>query len=201
MALLYRRAAQWLAAVLMPCAALLWLHAEAVARVWTASADLAVQIAPLVAVLALGRMLNAVMHVPAALQIGCGWTSLATRMNLVAVVVLVPAIVWSVPRWGAIAAAVCWLVLNLGYLVFGTWLMHRRLLRDERAHWLLVGVAVPAGVAAAWVALWSWLPAFASRAAEAGVVAMVLLGAVVLLIWLLPMPRAMLAAWHRPQPV
>jgi O-antigen/teichoic acid export membrane protein len=200
-ALLYRRSAQWLAAVLMPCAALLWLNAEAVARVWTASADLAAQIAPLVALLALGRMLNAVMHVPAALQIGCGWTSLAMRMNLAAVFLLVPAILWSVPRWGAIAAAVCWLVLNLGYLAFGTWLMHRRLLPDERARWLMTGVTAPAVVAATWVALWSWLPAFSSRAAQAGAIAMVLLGAVALLVWLLPAPRAMLGAWHRPQPM
>ena len=195
---LYQSAAQCLAAVLMPCAVLLVLQAEPVARVWTGSNELAAQVGPLVALLAAGRMLNAVMHVPAALQVGTGWTSLASRLNLFAVVLLVPLILWSVPRCGVPAAAACWLALNIGYLVLGTLWMHRRLLPAERWRWLQGGVLLPLALATVWMMLGALVPLGSGRTLQGVVLALLLGGAIVVLTLTLPAPRALVMAGRAP---
>lgn len=194
---LYRRAAQCLAAVLMPCALLLVIHAEAVARVWTGVPALAAQIAPLLAMLAAGRALNAVLHVPAALQVGAGWSSLAAGLNAAAVLVLVPLILWSVPRWGAVAAAGCWLGLNGAYLMAVSWRMHQRLLRRERWRWLAAGVLAPAVVSALVMGASTALPLPDGRALLGLWLVALVLVAAALSAWVLPEARTVLRAAAR----
>lgn len=143
LARLYLLASQGLAAVLMPCALLLVLHGEAVLTVWTGSAELGRQMAPLLALLALGRMINAMLQLPAALQVAAGWSALGAQVNLVAVLLIVPMILVAVPAHGVMAYGVCWLLLNLGYLAFGTWRMHQRLLVAWRGAWLRQALLQP----------------------------------------------------------
>jgi O-antigen/teichoic acid export membrane protein len=140
---LYLRAARLLAAVLAPCAGLLIVFGDSVVLVWSGSASLGLQIAPLVAVLACGRMVNCFMQIPAALQVAWGWVSLGVKLNAVAVLVLVPLLLITVPEHGAIAYAWCWVALNLGYLFVGTMLMHRRLLPGVRNRWAWEAVLRP----------------------------------------------------------
>jgi O-antigen/teichoic acid export membrane protein len=94
-------------------------------------------------VLLLGTMLNALMHVPYHMQLAHGWTGLALRMNLVAVAVLVPAIWWLVPLYGAEAAAWIWAALNASYVVVGAPLMFRRLISTEQRGWYLRDIGLP----------------------------------------------------------
>ena len=192
---LYLRVSQCLAALLMPCAFLLVLHGHGVVLAWSGSPALALQVAPLLALLALGRMLNALMQVPAALQVGAGWTALSAQLNAAAVLILVPLILLTVPAHGAIAYAWCWVALNLAYVGIGTWLMHRRLLSALRNRWWTTGVLVPAMVAALWMAASRWLIVLPEgRLALTAALGGVLLGAVVLLTLVLPTPRALLRA-------
>lgn len=192
---IYMRASQCLAAVLMPCAFLLAVHGEAVVLAWSGSSSLAFQLAPLVGLLALGRMLNALMQIPAALQVAAGWTSLGAQLNLFAVVVLVPLILWQVPQHGAMAYAWCWLALNAGYLTAGTWLMHRRLLPGLLRRWLVQAVAIPAVASASWMlaaaAVFDWPD---SRVGLSLALTSTLLGAIALMVVLMPATRAMLGA-------
>lgn len=146
----YHLASQWLAAVLIPVALVMAAFSEPLLYVWTGNASLAKQVAPLVTLLALGTLCNGFVQVPYATQLAYGWTGLVVRVNVVAVVLIVPAILWSVPRFGAVGAAWVWLVLNVGYVLISIHFMHRRLLRGEKWRWyrgavfgpLFVGVAV-----------------------------------------------------------
>jgi O-antigen/teichoic acid export membrane protein len=83
------------------------------------------------------------MNIPYALQLAAGWTRLALYANVVAIVVLLPAIVVLSSRYGAVGAAVVWLALNVGYATIGVGIMHRRLLRGELTRWYLVDVGLP----------------------------------------------------------
>ena len=69
------------------------------------------------------------------------------RINLAAVVLLVPAILWVVPRYGAFGAACLWIALNAVYVIIGIQLMHRRLLPAEKWRWYLRDVGLPATAA------------------------------------------------------
>ena len=69
-----------------------------------------------------------------------------------------PLLLITVPRYGFVAAAVVWAVLNLGYTIFMVALMHRRLLIGEQWRWygkvvLLPLLAAVAVVGGSWLAL------------------------------------------------
>jgi hypothetical protein len=83
------------------------------------------------------------MHLPYALQLAHGWTKLSFYLNVIAVIVLVPAIYFATLHWGAVGAAGVWIVLNSAYLSVGVQLMHRRLIMKEKWHWYLNDVGKP----------------------------------------------------------
>ena len=99
---------------------------------WRGSRD---QAAPLVVLLALGTMCNGLMTMPYMLQLAHGWTGLAVRMNLAAVFLILPILLWAVPRYGAMGAAMAWLLLNASYVLIGAQLMYRRLLPTLKWRW------------------------------------------------------------------
>ncbi len=139
----YHAAAQLVTLLLAPPVALLTAYPKAIFFVWSNNAQLATQTGPLLAVLAVGTFLNGLMHVPHQLQLAYGWTRLSIASNILAIALLMPALFWSVPRYGAIAAAMIWLVLNASYLVCQMPVMHRRLLPGELRAWYLNDVALP----------------------------------------------------------
>ena len=195
---LYMRAAQCLAAVLSPCALLLVVLGGDVVIVWTGSTTLAMQLAPLLALLALGRMINGFMHIPAALQMASGWTSLGAKLNLAAVLVLAPLILITVPVYGAIAYAWCWVALNFGYLLLGSWLMHSRLLTDRHVPWLRDAVLVPVAVAVVCMTAARFLVELPDgRLPLALALATLLLFAITVTAWATPATRALLRSFLR----
>lgn len=111
----------------------LWLHNEA----------LALRLAPLVRIMALGSLLNALVWLPHALQIAHGWTTLIIKVNAVAVALLIPGVLLVVPRFGAEGAAWLWVLLNLGFFSIQVPVMFRRLLSSEMARWYRSDVARP----------------------------------------------------------
>jgi O-antigen/teichoic acid export membrane protein len=97
------------------------------------------------------------MWTPYQLQLAHGWTALAVKVNVIAVIVLIPAILWIVPAQGAIGAAWVWVALNAGYLVVTVLFMHRRLLPTEKWRWYGCDVAAPLLAATLMAALCRWV--------------------------------------------
>ena len=189
----YHQASQWLAAVLTPTALMMAVFAEPLLYAWTGNADLANQTAPLLVLLALGTLCNGFMYVPYMTQLAYGWTGFAVRMNIVAVSFIVPAVLWAVPRFGAIGAAWAWLALNAGYVLVGMHFMHRRLLPGEKWRWYRDAVFKPlaiGSIALLMVRHWVTLPQ--NRVALAGILAGIALAAMVAVLWAVPASRAFL---------
>jgi O-antigen/teichoic acid export membrane protein len=152
----YHKGAQLVTVLMGTAAIVLIVFGDVVMMLWMANPALARQVAPLVAVLALGTLLNGLMWIPYQMQLAYGWTSLAVRVNIIAVAVIVPAILWATPKYGAIGAAWVWVMLNTGYLMFAIYLMHRRLLRTEKWRWYRQDVIIPLGAATATACLCRW---------------------------------------------
>lgn len=152
----YHRSAQLVTVLAAPAAMMLIFFGENLLTLWTGNAILAHDVAPLLALLAAGTLLNGLMHIPYMLQLAHGWSSFAVRVNLVAVAILVPAILWVTPRFGAIGAAWVWVLLNAGYVLIGIHFMHLRLLSREKWKWYRQDVALPAlsATLAALLCLW-----------------------------------------------
>jgi len=139
----YHQYAQLMSMITIPPGLVLAFFADRVMFAWTGDPKLTAEVAPLLSILALGSLFNALMHLPYALQLAYGWTRFAINMNLISVLLLVPATYWSVSHHGPIAAAVVWMLLNLGYLLVGVPLMHRRLLRGECSRWYRFDIGLP----------------------------------------------------------
>jgi O-antigen/teichoic acid export membrane protein len=195
---LYHFVAQLVTVALAPAALLLAFYAEGVLFVWSGDPVLAGRVAPILSILSVGTLLNALMQVPHNLQLAHGWTSLATYANLVAIAVLVPALWWLVPVYGGIAAAWIWVALNVGYLIATAPLMFRRLMPTEMKAWYLEDLALPVGglLAALLITLllrpagftdrWHWLSFLALAAMLSWSTAA----------WLAPRVRTQMLSWR-----
>ena len=166
----YHQGAQLVTVLMGAAAVVLMLFGERVLLLWMADPVLAHRVAPLMAVLALGTLCNGLLWMPHQMQLAHGWTSLAIKINIVAVGILVPAILWVVPKYGAMGAAWVWVTLNTGYLVFGIYFFHRRLLPTEKWRWYRQDVAIPLVAATATAGLCRWaMPEHLGRLGELGV--------------------------------
>ncbi len=164
---IYHQAAQIISVLTVPAALILVFFGERLLTLWTGNQVLAHKAAPVMALLAIGTMLNSLMHIPYMLTLAYGWTGFAVRQNTVAVILLVPAILWVAPRYGAIGAAWIWIILNGGYVLIGIHFMHTRLLPKEKWRWYGKDVALP-GLTSVVTALACWfaVPSAGSKLLE-----------------------------------
>ncbi|WP_332658257.1 lipopolysaccharide biosynthesis protein [Brevundimonas sp.] len=156
-ALAFHNAAHLLTVFLAPVGLILILFPQSVLYFWTGDARLAEFTGPIVMLLAVGTLANTFMQVPYYAQVAHGWTSMALRINIVAVIFLVPAILVLTPRWGPVAAAGIWAVLNLSYLPLSIFIF-RRILRGEQRRWYLNDIGKPFLAALAVLLLMRLLP-------------------------------------------
>lgn len=166
----YHLGAQLVTVLMGSATLMLMVFADRILLLWTGDAELTKQVAPLMIVLALGTFLNGLMWIPYQMQLAHGWTSLTVRINTVAVVLLVPAILWVVPNYGSIGAAWIWVILNAGYILIGVQFMYRRILSAEKWSWYRTDVVIPIIVAAgvAWLCRWL-MPVDLGKIGELGV--------------------------------
>jgi O-antigen/teichoic acid export membrane protein len=166
---LYHVAGQTMAVAVFPAAAVLVFFPRELMTAWTGDPEVAAATGTVVALIAVGSLLNGMLNVPFALTLAEGWTSYAVWANVVALIVLVPATLFGTMHYGPAGAAASWAVLNLGNMLIGMRVLHARLLKGEQGRWMLEAVLKPAIVtclvAAPLRALWPHalgrLPTFA----------------------------------------
>jgi len=153
----YHKGAQLVTVLMGTAAIVLIVFGNVVILLWTGNPVFARQVVPLVTVLSLGTLLNGLMWLPYQMQLAYGWTSLTVKVNIIAVAIIIPAILWATPKYGAIGAAWVWVGLNAGYLGIAIYFMHRRLLPSEKWRWYREDIAMPliAGVVVAVLLRWA----------------------------------------------
>lgn len=135
MAIDFHLGAQMVSVIAGSAAATGIVFAPLLLRWWLGDEALVQQVTPIFRVLLLGNLLNALMWMPYRAQLAHGWTGLAARINLFAVIILTPSVVVLAWRWGAVGAAWAWVALNAGYVVFGARLMFRHILQGHAVRW------------------------------------------------------------------
>lgn len=140
---LYHRFAQLITVLTAPVTIVIMLFAEPVLYVWSGNAQLASAVAPILAIMILGGFLNGLMHIPHDLQIAHGYTRLIIKAGLYVVIVTIPAIIWVVPRFGAVGAAWIWAGLNAGYVILSIHQLHNHFLPKEKYRWYYADVFLP----------------------------------------------------------
>ncbi len=140
---LYRSGTRFLASILFPIAATLAIFSMNLVKIWTGNPELASDVAPLIALLAIGSALHGVMFFPYALQLAHGMTRLPIKINAILMIIQVPLIISLSLSYGALGGAIAWLVLHVLYVLLGTWLTHRELLKKTGQIWLFSDVGIP----------------------------------------------------------
>jgi O-antigen/teichoic acid export membrane protein len=143
---LYHKGCQFMSVLVLPVAVVTALFSYEILLLWTQDPTTAEKTHLLVSILICGTALNGLMNFPYALQLAFGWTSLSFFKNVIAVILLVPLIIYMAIHYGAIGAAGVWFILNLGYVLFEIPIMHHRLLRKEKWRWYLQDVCLPLAV-------------------------------------------------------
>lgn len=140
---LYKNGTRILGMILFTLAMVLGLFAEPVVALWTGDEALASEAQPLIFFIAVGFAINGIMHFPYALQLAHGRTGIALQCAVLVAIILVPLLFIMVARFGAVGGAASWLIIQVIYLLTGSWLTHRSLLRGTGLFWLLGDVGVP----------------------------------------------------------
>jgi O-antigen/teichoic acid export membrane protein len=140
---IYHQSAQLISMLIIPATILLVFFGKHLLLLWTGNVLLSQNVAPLLALLVLGTMLNGFMHIPYMLTLAYGWTKFAVYQNIIAVILLVPSIIWATLRYGAIGSAWIWLILNAGYVLIGVHFLYRRLLVTEKWRWYGKDLCMP----------------------------------------------------------
>lgn len=131
----YHQSSQLVSALTMPITMLLIIYGSSILLIIGIDSKIVNQVAPLLSLVAIGLMLNGLMHIPYMLTLAFGWTSYAIVTNVVALIFLFPAIIWGVPLYGAQGAAGILIILNIGYLLISMKYLHSRLLKTELWNW------------------------------------------------------------------
>jgi O-antigen/teichoic acid export membrane protein len=132
----------------------LMAFAPQILQLWLGVPDTVARTHRLVTVLAAGTAMNGLMHIPYALQLASGWTTLTMVTNALALCLLVPATILLAREFGPIGAAWVWVALNAGYILIQVPIMHRRLLVGEQWRWYGIDVALPLAAAGACAGVW-----------------------------------------------
>lgn len=147
----YHKGAQFISVFAGSVAIVIIVFGETFLRIWTQDPELAQRTKILLSLLMLGNLLNGLMAIPYHAQLAHGWTRLTIRINMIAIAIIVPAILWVTPRFGAEGTAWVWVSLNAGYVLIGVYFMYRRILVTEKWRWYIKDVLIPllAGIAVA----------------------------------------------------
>lgn len=144
---LYRDVTHLMASLLLPLAMLLAIAGEDLVSLWAGDRQLAANVAPILALLAVGSALHGVMYVPFALTLAMGAASMALRINVVLLVAVGPLLLGLTYRYGASGAAAAWVILHVAYVLFGGWVTNSALMPGIAGKWLVHDVGLPALVA------------------------------------------------------
>lgn len=139
----YKLGTRFLLAALFPIAASAAVFSETILTIWTGNPELAKSTAPIVSLILIGTAFNGAMHFPYALQLAYGATKLPLLINCILVSIMIPITVLLALKLGAIGGAAAWAILNGIYLLVGTFLTHRKLLKGIGLNWLIADVGFP----------------------------------------------------------
>jgi len=140
---LYHKSCQLMSVFVLPLTITIAIFAKEILALWLGGTMAAQNSHQILTLLIIGTALNALMIMPFALQLAYGWTKLAFYKNIVAIIFLVPLMVWMVQMYQGIGAAWVWIILNFGYFIFEIPIMHRRLLKGEMGKWYRRDVILP----------------------------------------------------------
>jgi O-antigen/teichoic acid export membrane protein len=123
----------------------LLIYSNEILFLWLGDKNVVEDISPLLKLLVIGNLINVVTWIPYQTQYAHGWTSLALKTNLIAIVVFIPTAIVFVLNFGAKGVIVSWIGLNIYYLFLSIPFMFSRILKGEAFKFYMSSILFPLG--------------------------------------------------------
>jgi len=140
---IYHKGCQLVSFIILPIAVTLVFFAEEILSMWIGDPVVVRNTHMILSLLVIGTMINSFMVLPLTLMLSYGWTRLVFLQNVISIVLLVPLMLWLVNLYGAVGAAIVWIILNTAYVFILIPIMHRRLLKSEMWKWYSIDFSFP----------------------------------------------------------
>ena len=140
---LYHRACQVMSFFLIPTVCVLAFFSYEILMIWTRKPEIAGNTYVLLTLVAVGTGLNGLMHLPYYAQLAFGITKIGFWQNVIAIIFLIPFMIYATFHYGAIGGALSWAILNFSYTIIGLQIMHRMILQGELKKWYGTDVGLP----------------------------------------------------------
>jgi len=140
---LYHKGCQLVSVIILPIAMILVFFAEEILSIWIGDPVVVRNTHMLLSLLVIGSMIKALMILPLTIMLSYGWTRLVLIQNGISVVLLIPLMLWLVNLYGAVGAAIVWIILNTCYIFILIPIMHRRVLKSEMWKWYSIDFLFP----------------------------------------------------------
>jgi len=132
---LYHQSCKLIAIFIFPICFVLIFFARDILRIWTHNSTTTDNTYLMTQVLIAGSILNSLMVMPYNLLIANSWTKFTIYQNSIAAIILVPMLFLLTRYYGALGAAIVWVIVNAGYVLISQPLMHQKLLKNELWRW------------------------------------------------------------------
>lgn len=124
-------------------AMVLFLFTKDFVFIWTHDSLIANKIEDLTKVLLIGGVFLSFQYMPYHLAIANGHTKTNVRLGVVAIICVVPSLIFCVKQFGLIGATYTWLIMNIfAYFYLGYYIISR-FLSNEFRRWLINGTLIP----------------------------------------------------------
>jgi O-antigen/teichoic acid export membrane protein len=140
---LYKKSTRIFLAFFLPVAITFSIFSKDILFIWTGDIHLAGSVAPIASLVIIGTALNGIMHFPYALQLAYGKVAIAIKINIFLISVMLPLTIIFTFKFGAVGGGLSWATLNFLYLIFGTLLTHKYLLKGVGFSWFFEDVMFP----------------------------------------------------------
>ena len=141
--LLYHQGCQLVSALVFPLAIFTIIFSKEILLWWTKDPSTVQNINSCFPFLMAGAILHGLMLLPYSLQIAYGLTRWFIYQISSGILAFFLLIFWMVPFFGLKGAAITWCAANFIYLFVGIHLLHLKLMKGEKWHWILYDIGLP----------------------------------------------------------
>jgi len=131
----YHQACQMVTLLILPFALFLAFFSKEILLIWTNNSVTVDHTWQITSVISLAVAIHCLMFMPYLLCLSNNQTKLALYINITILIILIPSIIYAATHFGGLGGAVCWLSINIIYLLVNPALVHRLFLKGETFNW------------------------------------------------------------------
>ena len=116
---------------------------KTILSLWTLDDVLAAESYTLLKILVTANFLSCLSYIPYQAQLATGWTSITIKLNILAFIILIPYVIFILPKHNAEYIAGYWLLFNLINFSIGSYFIFKKILKGVGLRWLVLNNLIP----------------------------------------------------------